>query len=121
MKTILMATVGFILGFSAVCLMTGCGQSSSLPGEIVSPVVSHSPCQVEASLSGAVISCNEEMIIPIQLCPAKAFPVIGLCINREIYTSYWRDGYGFMDKLSPGHYKISKTCSFTVLSNCVVQ
>jgi hypothetical protein len=64
----------------------------------------------------------------IQLCPGitptypSTFPEVGVCVNNVLYAVYSANG-GFLTEVTPGTYSsngINASCTFTVLSGCMV-
>lgn len=87
---------------------------------------------------GSLITCkdgtsslilNGSIMKPVQFCANSipsyptTFPEIGFCIDNNLYAVYSANG-GFLVLVTPGTYSsngINSSCTFTVLSGCVIQ
>lgn len=63
----------------------------------------------------------------VQLCPGNSnygtFVEVGFCIDGKLYATYSTNG-GFSTLIAPGTYSsngINSSCTFTVVSGCILQ
>jgi hypothetical protein len=132
-KKLLVAIVGFVIGFCVVTIMQGCGRFKGEPGPqgpigdtgavgATGPTgQGGSSCTVTNSSGGAVIACTDgsevtvlngtdgSIIQLIQFCPGvpsypNNFLEVGVCIDQKLYAVYSHGNNTFLTLVPPGRY-----------------